>query len=84
MNPEWVRDIRDQCIRANVPFFFKQWGGQFKKRTGRVLDGRRGIKCHRTSKHRWSRSRSWPLLLPGPREDSSMAGNDRREYAVKS
>lgn len=40
MNPDWVRDIRDQCIRANVPFFFKQWGGQFKKRTGRVLDGR--------------------------------------------
>jgi len=40
MNPDWVRDIRDQCIRANVPLFFKQWGGQFKKRTGRVLDGR--------------------------------------------
>jgi protein gp37 len=40
MNPDWVRDIRDQCIRANVPFFFKQWGGQFKKRTGRLLDGR--------------------------------------------
>jgi len=40
MNPDWVRDIRDQCLRANVPFFFKQWGGQFKKRTGRVLDGR--------------------------------------------
>ena len=40
MNPEWVRDIRDQCVRANVPFFFKQWGGPFKSRTGRVLDGR--------------------------------------------
>ncbi len=40
MNPDWVRDIRDQCVRANVPFFFKQWGGPFKKRTGRVLDGR--------------------------------------------
>jgi protein gp37 len=40
MNPEWVRDIRDQCVRANVPFFFKQWGGPFKRRTGRVLDGR--------------------------------------------
>jgi len=40
MNPDWVRDIRDQCIRDNVPFFFNQWGGQFKKRTGRVLDGR--------------------------------------------
>jgi protein gp37 len=40
MNPDWVRDIRDQCIRANVPFFFKQWGGPIKNRTGRVLDGR--------------------------------------------
>lgn len=40
MSPEWVREIRDQCIEAGVAFFFKQWGGVFKKRTGRVLDGR--------------------------------------------
>lgn len=40
MKPEWVRDIRDQCRRAGVPFFFKQWGGVFKKCTGRQLDGR--------------------------------------------
>jgi protein gp37 len=40
MNPEWVREIRDRCTRACVPFFFKQWGGIFKRRTGRVLDGR--------------------------------------------
>ncbi|WP_448337561.1 DUF5131 family protein [Chloroflexus aurantiacus] len=40
MQAEWVRDIRDQCIRAGVPFFFKQWGGPVKKRTGRMLDGR--------------------------------------------
>jgi len=26
MHPHWVRDIRDQCQRAGVPFFFKQWG----------------------------------------------------------
>jgi protein gp37 len=37
---EWVRDIRDQCERANTPFFFKQWGGVQKKRTGRILDGK--------------------------------------------
>ena len=37
---EWVRDLRDQCVRAKVPFFFKQWGGTQKKRTGRTLDGR--------------------------------------------
>ena len=36
----WVRDIRDRCRRATVPFFFKQWGGVHKARTGRVLDGR--------------------------------------------
>jgi len=35
----WVRDIRDQCLTANVPFFFKQWGGVWKCRTGRELDG---------------------------------------------
>lgn len=40
MNPEWVTSIRDQCIRARVPFFFKQWGGVHKKRFGRILDGR--------------------------------------------
>ena len=36
----WVIDIRDQCLAANIPFFFKQWGGLRKKRTGRVLQGR--------------------------------------------
>lgn len=36
----WVRDIRDQCTAAGVAFFFKQWGGTRKKKTGRELDGR--------------------------------------------
>lgn len=40
MDPNWVRQIRDRCIQRNVPFFFKQWGGTNKKRTGRELDGR--------------------------------------------
>ncbi len=40
MNPSWVSDLRDQCRRASVPFFFKQWGGKNKKLAGRVLDGR--------------------------------------------
>lgn len=40
MQAEWVRAIRDGCVRRNVPFFFKQWGGVFKKRAGRTLDGR--------------------------------------------
>ena len=37
---EWVRNIREQCIAQNVPFFFKQWGGTNKKKAGKVLDGR--------------------------------------------
>ena len=40
MNIEWVREIRDNCVYNDVPFFFKQWGGVFKKKTGRTLDGR--------------------------------------------
>ena len=40
MNIEWVRGIREQCQQANVPFFFKQWGGVQKKKNGRDLDGR--------------------------------------------
>lgn len=40
MKAEWARDIRDQCQRAGVAFFFKQWGGTNKKKAGRELDGR--------------------------------------------
>jgi protein gp37 len=40
MAEEWVRDIRDQCQRSGVSFFFKQWGGVNKKKTGRLLEGR--------------------------------------------
>jgi protein gp37 len=47
MHPDWARSLRDQCVEAGVPFFFKQWGGYNadgirvgKKRAGRLLDGR--------------------------------------------
>jgi len=40
MLKDWVIDIQAQCKTANVAFFFKQWGGVFKKRNGRQLDGR--------------------------------------------
>ncbi len=40
MKKEWVLDIRNQCLKANKPFFFKQWGGVRKKKNGRMLDGR--------------------------------------------
>jgi protein gp37 len=36
----WVTEIRDQCLRADVPFFFKRWGGVQKNKTGRTLQGR--------------------------------------------
>ncbi len=37
---EWVTEIRHQCQNQNVAFFFKQWGGTNKKKTGRLLEGR--------------------------------------------
>jgi protein gp37 len=40
MSPSWVTSVRDQCQNANVPFFFKQWGGKNKKKAGRTLEGR--------------------------------------------
>jgi protein gp37 len=40
MDPEWAIDIRNQCVEANVAFFFKQWGGRSPKAGGRLLDGR--------------------------------------------
>ena len=46
---EWVREVRDQCEPAGVPFFFKQWGGLRPKSGGRLLDGRE-----------WN---EWPTML---------------------
>lgn len=40
MKPEWVQAIRSQCDNAGVAFFFKQWGGVQKSKTGRLLEGR--------------------------------------------
>jgi len=40
ISPEWVRNIRDQSQAQGVKFFFKQWGGVRKSKTGRILDGR--------------------------------------------
>lgn len=47
MHPDWARDVRDRCVAAGVPFFFKQWGEfsadgvrRRKKHSGRMLDGR--------------------------------------------
>lgn len=40
MKQDWVLSIREQCRAAGVPFFFKQWGGTLKKKTGRTLMGK--------------------------------------------
>jgi protein gp37 len=55
IEPFWVRQIRDQCLAAGVPFFFKQWGGLRAKSGGRTLDGRE-----------WSQ---WPIAA-GPGSDA--------------
>jgi protein gp37 len=39
IHADWVRAIRDRCVEAGVPFFFKQWGGRTPKAGGRELDG---------------------------------------------
>jgi protein gp37 len=40
MDKEWVNSLRVQCVKAKIPFFFKQWGGRQKSKTGRLLQGR--------------------------------------------
>jgi protein gp37 len=40
MNPDWVESIHRQCVRSGTAFFFKQWGGVRKHKTGRLLNGR--------------------------------------------
>ncbi len=40
MKPEWVEEIKNQCLATDTKFFFKQWGGTNKKKTGRLLEGK--------------------------------------------
>jgi protein gp37 len=60
MERSWVLDIRDQCRAAGVAFFFKQWGGVFKSRTGRELEGRTWDEMPGGAS---SDSISWPMTL---------------------
>jgi len=55
VEPGWVREIRDQCTTARVPFFFKQWGGRTPKSGGRILDGQT-----------WNELPQFPSALHGP------------------
>jgi protein gp37 len=40
MDADWVREIRNQCLKQGTAFFFKQWGGMRPKTGGRTLDNR--------------------------------------------
>ena len=59
MDGVWVRELRDQCATAKVPFFFKQWGGVVKKRTGRELDGRTHDAMPQLSPHARAHRATW-------------------------
>ena len=45
VDPAWLRAVRNQCVAAGVPFFFKQWGGKTPKAGGKALDGREWCEC---------------------------------------
>lgn len=62
MDGAWVSDIRDQCVAAHVPFFFKQWGGVNKKKAGRLLGGRTWDEMPCTEPAPGKHARSLPLL----------------------
>jgi protein gp37 len=63
VDPAWVTDIRDQCRRARVAFFFKQWGGKNKKKAGRVLDGRTWDEMPAFKAPRPARARALPVVV---------------------
>ncbi|MFD0366309.1 DUF5131 family protein [Nocardia sp. GCM10030253] len=54
MQPDWVRDLRDQCVEAGTAFFFKQWGGRTPKSAGRELDGQIWNQFPRNRSASWS------------------------------
>lgn len=62
MDPAWAIDLRDQCLAAGVPFFFKQWGGKNKKKAGRLLEGRTWDQMPSSPPPPPSGTRSLPLL----------------------
>jgi protein gp37 len=64
MELEWVVDLRAQCRRAKVPFFFKQWGGKNKKRAGRTLEGRTWDEMPQVKTTSFP-ARSLPMLADG-------------------
>ncbi len=51
MEADWVRDVRDRCVAAGIPFFFKGWGGRNQDAGGRRLDGRTWSEYARGLRH---------------------------------
>lgn len=68
---EWVRSVRDQCIRAGVPFFFKQWGGIRPKSGGRLLDDRE-----------WNEYPSFQRCQANARPQNEILVGNRRKVAA--
>ena len=75
MDAAWALDLRDQCRRARVPFFFKQWGGKNKKRAGRLLEGRTWDEMPKTREP--SHGATVPRSAAAPRADRSRPSSDR-------
>ena len=66
MHPDWVRSIRDQCLSAGVPFFFKQWGAY--RPAEMVVDGRPEVQFLKVGKKKAGRlldGREWNEFPPG-------------------
>jgi protein gp37 len=72
----WIRGVRDQCIAANVPFFFKQWGGLRPKSGGRTLDGREWSEWPKLSNSAVTKTSGGIKQTHGERVDHGSADND--------
>ena len=69
MQLTWIRELRDQCVDANVPFFFKQWGGRTSKTGGRILD-----------EHTWDQMPYYPFRQ-SPSDNSGPISMPRRKIS---
>jgi protein gp37 len=84
MDPAWVRELRDHCVAARVPFFFKQWGGVWKNRTGRVLDGRTWDQMpNQSCRDRFDAVLRLPGVRPVPWCESSLAATGAEVHRTR-
>jgi three-Cys-motif partner protein len=80
---EWIRQIRDQCLEEEVPFFFKQWGGARAKSGGRLLEGKEwnGMPDHDLSP---SLAPTGPKVPRSRQRDVPDSADEKWEYAAHS